>query len=163
MKKIVITWLMAVVLFEVAGIAPAVSKPFVNISATSDSLEFGKPTFFSDGDTFFGPGSVVFPSAFFMSSATLTVKVESNYLHGPIVASITTLKHPRGGFIPLERISIKSPTTNGYVTMARPVVISKPEIGSHDIKLDFRLEVLPYDHAGRYTGIITFTVMPPPP
>ncbi len=162
MKKIVITWLMAVVLFGVAGIAQA-ARPFVNISATSNSLEFGSPTFFSDGDTYFGPGSVVFPSVFLMSSAKLTVKVESNYLHGPIVASITALKHPRSGSIPPERISIKSPTTDGYVTMARPVVISEPEIGSHDIELDFRLEVLPYDYAGRYTGTITFTVMPPPP
>ncbi len=161
--KFVITLLTAVVLFGAAGIAQANSKPFVNISATSDSLEFGRPTFSSGGDTYFGPGSVVFPSAYFASSASLTVKVKSNCLHGPIVASITKLKHPRSGSIPPERISIKAPTTNGYVTMAKPVAISRPEIGSHDIELDFRLEILPHDRAGRYTGTITFTVMPPPP
>ena len=161
--KIVITCLMAVVLFGVAGIAKADSNPFVNISATSESLEFGKPTFLSDGDTYFGPGSVTFPSVYFMSSASLTVKVESNCMHGPIVASITALKRPRSGSIPPERISIKAPTTNGYVTMAKPVAISRPEIGSHDIALDFRLEIFPHDHAGRYTGTITFTIMPPPP
>ena len=163
MKKIVTTLLTTVVLFGVAGIAHANSRPFLNISATSDSLKFGRPTFLSDGDTFFGPGSVTFPSAHFMSLATLTVKVESNYLHGPIVASITALRHPRGSFIPPERISIKSPTTNGYVTMAKPVTISKPEIGSHNIELDFRLELFASDHAGRYKGTITFTIMPPPP
>jgi len=161
--KIVITLLTAVVLFGVAGIAQADSGSFVNISATSDSLEFGRPTFFSEGDTYFGPGSVIFPTAYFASSASLTVKVESNCLHGPIVASITMLKRPRGGSIPPERISIKAPTTNGYVTMAKPVAISMPETGPHDIELDFRLDILPSDHAGRYTGTITFTVMPPPP
>jgi len=161
--KIVTTLLTAVLLFGVAGIAQADLGSFVNISATSHSLEFGKPTFLSDGDTYFGLGSVTFPSVYFMSSAALTVKVESNCLHGPIVASITALKHPRVGSIPPERISIKAPTTNGYVTMAKPVAISKPEIGSHDIELDFRLEVSPSYHAGRYTGTITFTIMPPPP
>lgn len=160
--KIVTTLLMAVVVFGVAGIAQA-EKTFVNVSATSNSLEFGRPTFFSDGDTHFGPGSAVFPTVHFASSASLTVKVESNCLHGPIVASITALRHRRGGFIPPERISIKSPTTNGYVTMAKPVAISRPEIGSHDIELDFRLDILPHDPAGRYTGTITFTIMPPPP
>ncbi len=161
--KIVTTLLTAVVMFGVAGIAQADSGPFVNISTTSDILEFGKPTFFSDGDTHFGPGSTVFPTSHYGSSASLTVKVESNCLHGPIVASITALRHRRGGFVPPERISIKSPTTNGYVTMAKPVVISKPEIGSHDIELDFRLDILSSDRAGQYQGTITFTIMPPPP
>lgn len=161
--KIVTTLLTAVVLFGVAGIAQADPESFVNISATSDSLKFGKPTFFSDGDTHFGPGSVMFPTVHYAAPASLTVKVESNCLHGPIVASITALNHPISGSIPPERISIKAPTTNGYVTMAKPVVISRPETGSHDIELDFRLEIFPSDQAGRYTGTITFTIMPPPP
>ena len=161
--KIVITCLMAVVLFGVAGIAQADFGSFVNVSAMSDSLEFGRPTFISEGDTFFGPGSVVFPSVRYMSSASLTVKVDSNCLHGPVVASITALKHPRSGSIPPERIFIKSPTTNGYVTMGKPVAVSRPETGSHDIELDFRVGILPSDYSGRYTGTITFTIMPPPP
>jgi len=147
----------------VAGIAQADSDPFVTISTTSNSLQFGAPGLFADGDTHFGPGSVTFPTVHYGSSASLTVKVESNCLHGPIVASITALKHPRGGSVPPERISIKSPTTNGYVTMAKPVAISMPETGSHDIGLDFRLDILASDYSGRYTGTITFTVMPPPP
>ncbi len=162
MKKVTIL-LTVVVLFGVAGIAQADSEPFVNISATSNRLEFGRPALFTDGDPHYGPGSVMFPTVHYGSSASLTVKVESNCLHGPIVASITELRHRRGGFIPPERIFIKSPTTDGYVTMARPVVISRPEIGSHDIELDFRLDVFPSDHAGSYRGTVTFTVMPPPP
>jgi hypothetical protein len=162
MKRVTIL-LTAVALFGVAGIAQANSDPFVTISATSNSLQFGAPGLFADSDTHFGPGSVMFPTIHYGSTASLTVKVESNCLHGPIVASITELKHRKGGAIPPERISVKSPTTDGYVTMARPVVISRPEIGSHDIELDFRLDVFPSDHAGSYRGTITFTIMPPPP
>ncbi len=162
MKKVTIL-LTAVVLFGVAGIAQADFGSFVNISVTSNSLEFGKPTFFSEGDTYFGPGSVVFPTVQFMSSAALTVQVESNCLHGPIVASITALRHSRGSSIPPERISIKAPTTNGYVAMKKPVIISSPEAGSHDIELGFRLDISPSDRAGQYQGNITFTIMPPPP
>jgi hypothetical protein len=47
--------------------------------------------------------------------------------------------------------------------MAKPVIISRPETGSHDIELDFRLGTFPSDRAGRYQGTITFTIMPPPP
>ncbi len=162
MKRVTIL-LTAVALFGVAGIAQADSGPFVTISTTSNSLQFGAPGLFADGDTHFGPGSVTFPTVHYGSTASLTVKVESNCLHGPIVASITELRHRKGGFIPPERISVKSPTTKGYVTMARPVVISWPEIGSHDIELDYRLDVFPSDHAGSYRGTITFTIMPPPP
>ena len=159
--KIVTTLLTAVVMFGAAGIAQADSKPFLYISATTGSLEFGKPTQSDDYST--APGKAMFPGVLFSSSATFMVQVESNCLHGPVIASITTLRHPRGSFIAPERIFIKSPTTNGYVTMAKPVVISRPEIGSHDIDLNFRLEVLPSDRAGQYQGTITFTIMPPPP
>ncbi len=161
--KLVITLLTAVVLFGVAGIAQADLGSFVNISITSNRLVFGTPTLFLEGDTYFGPGSAVVPSVHYASSASLTVKVESNCLHGPIVASITPLEHHRGIFILPERISIKAPTTNGYVTMTKPVAISNPEIGSHDIELDFRLDIFPSGPAGKYTGTITFTIMPPPP
>jgi len=158
--KIVTALLIAVVSLGVVGIAQADSKPFVSISATSNSLEFGKPTF---ADPVSAPGSVLFPNIHCLSAAALTLKVESNCFHGPIIASITALERPRGNSIPPERISVKSPTTNGYVTMEKPVAISNPETGSHDIELDFQLEVLPHDRAGRYIGTITFTIMPPPP
>ncbi len=162
MKRVTIL-LTAVALFGVAGIAQADSGPFVNVSTLSNSLVFGAPALFADGDTYIGPGSVMFPTVHYGSSASLIVKVESNCLHGPIVASITALKHPRGDSIPPERISVKSPTTDGYVTMAKPVAISRPETGSHYIELDFRLDVFPSDHAGSYRGTVTFTIMPPPP
>jgi len=159
MKKVT-ALLMAVLWLGVAGIVQADSDPFVSISATSNSLEFGTPTFV---DPVSVPGSVLFPNIHCLAAAALTLKVESNCFHGPIIASITALEQHRGSSIPPERISVKSATTNGYVTMEKPVAVSKPEIGSHNIELDFQLEVLPHDRAGRYIGTITFTIMPPPP
>jgi hypothetical protein len=61
-----------------------------------------------------------------------------------------------------DRISVKSPITNGYVSMEKPVTISKPHLGSHDINLDFKLKVNPFEIAGQYKGTLTFTVMPLP-
>jgi hypothetical protein len=46
--------------------------------------------------------------------------------------------------------------------MAKPVLISKPEMGSHNIDLSFHLEINPFESAGRYEGTLTFTIMPLP-
>lgn len=143
------------------GILSPASKtgPFVSISTTSDTVKFGKPEF---SDTFSAPGQVWFPSLYRSSSAALTVHVESNSLHGPIVVSVTALKDSRGSTITPDRIFVKAPAiTDEYTSMARPVPISKTQIGSHDIELLFKLQAKLLDRAGRYTGFITFTVMPP--
>jgi len=172
-KLLVITWTAMMVMFGPAGIEqadanpgpfitmPAASDigPFVSISATSDTLEFGKPEF---SDYFSAPGQLWFPSLYRSSSAALTVHVESNCLHGPIVASVTALKNSEGSIITPDRIFIKSPAiTDEYTSMARPVSISKTQTGSHDIELIFKLQSKLFDRAGRYTGFITFTIMPP--
>ena len=161
------------VMFGLAGIARADAKtgpfvimnpasrtgPFVSISATSDTVEFGKPVF---SDYFSAPGQVLFPSLYSSSSASLTVHVESNCLHGPIVASMTALKHSGGGTIRPDCIFIKAPAiTDEYSSMARPVKISNTQTGSHDIELLFKLQAPKlFSRAGRYTGTIMFTVMP---
>jgi hypothetical protein len=67
-----------------------------------------------------------------------------------------------GKTITPDRISIKAPITDGFVSMERPVMISEPQMGSHNINLDFKLEVNPFEAAGRYEGTLTFTVMPLP-
>ncbi len=173
-KLVIITWTTMMVMFGLTGIAQADVNsgpfvimnaaseigPFVSISATSNTLEFGKPEF---SDTFSSaPGQVLFPSLYRSSSAALTVHVESNCLHGPIVASVTSLKHSGGSSITPDRIFIKAPAiTDEYSSMARPVKISKTQTGSHDIELLFKLQSKLFDRAGRYTGTITFTVMPP--
>ena len=174
-KLIVITCTTMMVMFGPAGIDQADANtgpfvtimssakdygPFVSISATSNTVEFGKPEF---SDYFSAPGQVLFPSLYRSSSAALTVHVESNCQHGPIVASVTALKHSGGGsIITPDRIFIKAPAiTDEYSSMARPVTISKTQTGSHDIELLFKLQAKLFDRAGRYTGFITFTVMPP--
>ena len=172
-KLVVITCTTMMVMFGLAGIALADSDifvstfiiqpdsgPFVSISTLSNRLEFGRPTF---AEPVFAPGQVLFPSIYRSAAASLTVHVESNCLHGPIVASVTELRHSKGFIISPERILIHAPIMeqDEYVRMAKPVVISKPENGSHDIKLNFKLQATHFDYAGRYSGAITFTIMPP--
>lgn len=159
MKRVIKIWLVAIMLFAIPVIAQA-DAPFVNLSPSSDSLQFGDPVF--SEPSLIAPGAALYPATFGTSSADLTLKVGSNCLHGPIMASITTLRHRWGKSITPDRISIKSPITDGYVSMAQPVLISKPEMGSHDIDLSFRLDINPFEAAGRYEGTITFTLMPLP-
>jgi hypothetical protein len=148
MKRLVITWALAVGLFGLAGIAGAeqTDRPFVNVSTTPDELDLGTASLFAD--TYDVP-------------AALTVKVDSNCMHGPIMISTTRLKRRQGGSISPERLFVKTPATNGFVTMARPVAISKPTIGSHEIVLDLRVQAQFLDPAGEYTGTVMLTIMPP--
>ena len=159
MKRVTKIWLVAVILFTTPVITKA-DAPFVNISPSSDNLKFGEPVY--SEPSLIAPGAVLYPTTFGTSSADLTLKVESNCLHGPIMASITKLTHRMGKTITTDRIFIKAPITNGYVSMVKPVLISKPEIGSHNIDLSFRLDINTFEAAGRYQGTLTFTVMPLP-
>lgn len=162
MKRLVTTWALLVVLFGLAGVAEAVrpsrkavrpsrtavpnnAKNIVSVSTTPDTLELGTSTH---------PGM-------HESAGALTVAVEANCPHGPILISTTKLRRKGGGLIPPDRISVRTPATGGFVKMARPVAISKPEKGSHKIVLDFKVQTGFNDPAGRYTGSITFTITPP--
>ena len=173
MKKLIVITCTMMIMFGLAGIALADSDifvstytiikqnsgPFVSISTLSNKLEFGRPTF---AEPVLAPGLAMFPSIYRSAAASLTIHVESNCLHGPIVASVTALKHSGGYTIPPERILIHAPIMeeDEFVRMARPVVISKPENGPHDIELIFKLQATHFDYAGRYSGAITFTIMP---
>jgi hypothetical protein len=149
MKRLVITWVLAAALFGLAGIAGAeqIDELFVNVSTTPDILDLGTASLFTD--SYDVPGA-------------LTVKVDSNCFHGPIMISTTKLRHRQGGSISPDRIFVKTPETGGFITMARPVAISKSTEGPHIIVLDLRVQTsgLLYP-AGEYTGTITLTVMPP--
>jgi hypothetical protein len=160
MKKVIKIWLVTAILFAMPVISYA-DAPFVKLSPSSDSLKFGDPDFSNEG-SLIGPSTGIFPSIFGTSSASMTLKVTSNCLHGPIMASVSKLRHRMGKTITPDRISIKAPITNGYVSMAKPVMISEPQTGSHDIDLDFKLNVNPFEAAGRYEGTLTFTIMPLP-
>lgn len=149
MKRILITMVLAVGLFGWAAICDAeqTDEPFVHVSTSPDKIDLGTAPL---ANTFDVP-------------AALTVNVDSNCIHGPIMISSTKLKHSGGGSISPERIFVKSPSTDGFVAMARPVVISKPTIGSHKVVLDLRVETefLYLYPAGEYSGTLMLTIMPP--
>ena len=144
MKNYLMTCVISAVLLGATGIIQA-EEPFVRISTTAESFKLGTFSFWEDGT----------------SSAVLTVKVESNCLHGPVVASITPLKRAGSISITPDRIMVKTDTTGGYVSMAGPVSVSETTEGSHDINMNFKIETDIKDRAGRYSGMLAFTVMPP--
>jgi hypothetical protein len=153
MKKLVTMWVMVIVLLGWAGIAqprgqiidPTPDEAFINISFAPRELDLGVATFLGNYD----------------SEAALVMKVESNCLHGSILASTDGFRGTAGGFIPAQRISVKGPATNGFVSMARPVAVSLPEMGSHNVVLNFRVQTAFQDREGKYGGTLTLTIMPP--
>lgn len=152
MKKLVITCVVAMVLSGWAGIGgakvqiiePTPAEAFVKITTTSNEVSLGTAGF---------PGIHDLQSVF-------TVQVESNCLHGSIFASTDGFRRP-GAFIPPEHISVKAPVTSGFVSMEKPVAVSKPVFGPHDITLNFRVQTGPQHHEGKYTGTLILTLMPP--
>jgi hypothetical protein len=148
MRRLVITWVLAIGLFELTGIAGAeqTGPPFVNVYPTPDKIDLGTVPLF--GNAFEVPKA-------------LTINVESNCLHGPIMISATKLKRPQGGSISPDNIFVRTPVTGGYVAMASPVAISEPTIGSHKIVLDLRVQAQFLHPAGEYSGTLTLTIMPP--
>ncbi|MBN2590897.1 MAG: hypothetical protein JXA96_13615 [Sedimentisphaerales bacterium] len=92
----------------------------------------------------------------------LTLKVNSNCFHGSIVASMSSLKNKMGAEINQDRVFIKTLSTTGFVSLAKPVIVSEPAFGSHEIKIDFMVKANgEFDRAGKYSGAIAFTVLPP--
>ena len=148
MRRLVITWILAIGLFGLSSIADAkqTELPFVHVYTTPDRIDLGTVPLFKDA---------------FEVTEALTVKVESNCLHGPIMISSTKLERPQGGSISPDNIFVRTPATGGYVAMARPVTISKPTTGSHKIVLDFRVQAQFLYPAGEYSGTLTLTIMPP--
>jgi hypothetical protein len=144
MKKILVYWIIGIVLLGSFGVVRA-EQPFVRVSATPDKFDLGTVLFVDEA----------LPEVF-------KVKVESNCLHGPVVASVTPFKNSYGGTILPEHISIQTSTTGNFVPMIKPVVISEPAIGSHDVMVKFKIQLDFNDRAGKYSGNIVFTVMPPP-
>jgi hypothetical protein len=148
MRRLVITWVLVIGFFGLAGIAGAeqTGPPFVNVYTTPDKIDLGTVPLFTDA---------------FEVPEALTINVESNCLHGPITISATRLKRPQGGSISPDNIFVRTPVTGGYVSMARPVTISRPMTGSHKIVLDLRVQAQFLYPAGEYSGTLTLTIMPP--
>jgi len=146
MKKLLIILMFVLVSFGSVGIVRA-EDPYVYVSVEKDKVVL--KTILA--------GNTKIPEA-------LTLKVKSNCFHGPIIASLNDLKHRRGDLIKPERVYIKTDATREYISMEKPVVISLPEAGSHDIVVDFEIKANTQgvlDYAGRYSGTLTFTILPP--
>jgi len=124
---------------------PPAEIPTIRITTTPDKLNLGLAKF---------PGV-------HESSSELTVNVNSNFMHGSIIASISPLKSSGGSSILPENIFVQGPATNGFVPMKKPVAVSMPAAGSTKIALNFKVETEFSDPAGRYEGVLMFTVVPP--
>ena len=148
MRRLVITWVLAIGLFGLNGIAGAeqTDPPFVNVYTKPDKIDLGIVPLFQDA---------------FEAPEALTVYVDANCLHGPIMISATKLKRQQGDSISPDNIFVRTPATGGYVAMARPVRISEPTMGSHKIVLDLRVQAQFLHPAGEYSGTLTLTIMPP--
>jgi hypothetical protein len=67
-----------------------------------------------------------------------------------------------GAEINQNRVFIKTLSTTGFVSLDKPVIVSEPAFGSHEIKIDFMVKANGEFHrAGTYSGAIAFTVLPP--
>lgn len=119
--------------------------PYILISATPDKLNLGTTMMNSEYNT---------PSM-------VTVNINSNCMHGSVIATMSSLKNEEGTVIEPDRIFVQSPTTDGYASMRRPVVVSKPADGTHSIDLSFKVQTDIKDRAGKYEGSLIFTVVPP--
>jgi hypothetical protein len=93
----------------------------------------------------------------------LVLKIKANTLHGPVIASVTPLKHKLfSNQINTDRIFIKTSYTGEFISMVKPVIIAGTDFGSEDISIDFKVKANSIrDIHGTYTGKLTFTFMPP--
>jgi len=149
MKRVLMaTWMLAVASMGLAAVAEAVQtddKPFIYVSTSPSRLDLGMAS---------SPG-------FFNVPKALTLNVDSNCLHGPIMISANSFSRRAGGTIPPDRIFVRSSATHGFEPMDRPVAVSSTTAGSHKIVLDLQVLTGFNDMAGQYRGTFTVTVVPP--
>ena len=144
MKKLLIILVLGLICFNPLGIAHS-EEPYVYLSFDQKEVRLGSYLLWDK----------VIPEA-------LTVKVNSNCFHGSVVASMSSLKNSIGGRIDQDRVYIKTTATGGFISLSRPVIISQPAFGSHDIQVDFMVKANgELKRAGKYSGVIAFTILPP--
>jgi|WetSurMetagenome_2_1015567.scaffolds.fasta_scaffold586285_1 hypothetical protein len=144
MKKLLVIFVFGLVSLSSVGAVWA-DAPYVYISFAEKEVNLNSALI---RDT-------IIPSA-------LTVKVSSNCMHGSVVAKMSSLKNLDGIQIKNDCIFIRTPYTNGFISMHKQVAISIPDYGSHDIVVDFMVKTKGVIYRqGDYTGSIAFTVMPP--
>lgn len=150
MKRVVTLALLFAALFGTAVTVSAVQpanedKPFLIVTTTPECLELEASPMAMSAEV---------ESAF-------TVNVDTNCNLGPIYVSTTPLKHKNGPSIDPENILVKTSTTDGFVAMNKPVAISSSAKGPNKIVVDVKVLTKMLGPAGDYSGVFTFTVVPP--
>jgi hypothetical protein len=148
MKRIVI-WTILLALLGSAGATDThINKDelYLKVSTSPDEIDLGRAIFFQ--------GIHEVPGA-------LTVGIESNWWHGPILLSTTPLKSRTGGKIEPENIFIRTSQTGQYVSLKKPVRIMPTAAGSQEVVVDFKVHAGLNNPSGQYKGTITLTVVPP--
>ena len=144
MKKYLFIMLVGLAVLYPKGVAKA-EEPYVYLSFNQKSVGLTSNLLWDS----------VIPEA-------LTLKVNSNCFHGSVVASMSSLKNRWGNEFSQSRVYIKTLATGGFVSLVKPVIISEPTFGTHEIKIDFLVKANgKIDRAGKYSGAIAFTVLPP--
>jgi len=147
MKKLIKSWLLVSLFFGLTGIAYAEEKPYLRISTTPNKLDLGEINIFDEHET----------------TVKLTVVVESNILHGPVLMSLSNLKLLNNSNIAANNVFVKTPISSNFVSLVKPVQISNTANGSHNIVLYFKVNKVLLSNAGKYQGSLIFTVMPKSP
>ena len=149
--KRVVTWaLVSAALLGIAATASAVlpangDKPFLVVSTTPKNLDLGTAPMT-------GPLQV---------DGAFIVNVDTNCKLGPIYVEATSLKHSNGTSIEPENILVRTPATQGFVAINKPMAISSPTTGSNKIAVDVKVLTKVARSAGEYSGVFTFTIAPP--
>jgi hypothetical protein len=140
-------WTIFMAVLVWAGTSSATSdEPFIRVSTSPDEIDLGTAIFFA--------GIHEVPGA-------LTVEVESNCWHGPIIISTTPLERQGGGLIEPDDIFVRTPGMGRYVSLKKPVVILPTAAGSQEVVVDFKVHAGLKNPSGQYKGMITLTIVPP--
>ena len=143
MKKLLFIILVVLISFSAFETVNA-EEPFVYISFEQKAVKLSSSVIYDN----------IIPEA-------LTLKVNSNCFHGSVVASMSSIRNKYGKAIDQDRVCIKTSATDGFVSLEKPVIISKPAFGSYNIIIDFLVKANDeFLRAGKYSGTIAFTVLP---
>lgn len=96
----------------------------------------------------------------FDSAAVLAAHLATNCAHKGVIISTSGLQSAGGQSIPPDRILVRMPDTGFYAPMTNPLMVS-PAAGPAvcDFQLQFRVEALPTDQPGTYSGTFQLFIL----
>lgn len=93
----------------------------------------------------------------------LTLQIETNHANDGIMLELTALHQANGPALPAERIAVRIPETQDYVSLGETVYVTGPiPPGSWTINLAFQASTVLNDPAGTYAGTLVITFMGAP-